>query len=1772
MWKKLFAAAMTFLFVYNMLLPVMEGIAVAASADVAATRNVALGATATSSGQCNANESAAHAIDGKSDTKWCDNTSVAKKWLQLDLGNVYNINEWVLQNAAINESSNAPFWNTKNFRLQKSDDGTTWTDVDVVTNNAQTIVDRFVEPFSARYVRLYIDKAAYDSNIARIYELELYGVDADKVPADPITNLAPIDYVDPFINTLGDNGQTNPGPSTPFGLVSLGPDSEGGAFSGYYYENKYLKGFSHLRFSGVGCSGAGGNILMMPQTRDFTNNVADYKQKYDKLSEQASAGFYGVTLASGVGVQLTASDNVGFHKYTFPNAENTGSVLVDLSNSYAGMVDANLSVVGTNEITGMIKSQNVCGHGYYTIYYSIQFDHNFDSYTSWQNDSVGAAAQRAGTKSGVWLNFNTKDNKTVQAKVGLSTISVQQAQAERGEYADWDFEARHTEARAAWSNALNKVEITDADETNKRVFYTQMYHSYLSPKNVTSSAGTFKAGRDENTIRQASELGEDFEYYNGWTTWDDFRKYPLFSLLEPQRYNNMVKSLVDLYGTRGSYTQWGDGYWPSPTVRNEFNGAVILDAYAKGFQDFDVHKALKGMAVDADNFAISDGEISGKLEKYNSASFPMKLAQLIGDEATYEKYKNLALSYKQLWNPNQVDEKGVKTGFFTPNGTTVGAGDILAVDRYAYQGNLWQYRWSVPQDINGLAELMGGKTEMAKQLQHFFAIDEYMAVNEEDLFAPYLFNYLGYPYLTQYYAREYTTEVVTQKYHNHGAYAYPIQSRIYRDDPEGYLPSMDDDAGGMSSWYVYSALGLFPGNPGEAHFLIGSPIFSEVKLHMGSGKTLTIKADNVSSENRFIQSAKLNGGDFDQAWISYEDLMAGGTLEFQMDSTPNTNWGAKASAQPTTIDYSADIDNNLAHEPLVAEQSTWRYYDKGQSAGEGWTDLNFDDSKWNSGPAMLGYDNYGKPVTKVSFGPNASSKYPTTYFRQTFDAKDIDGILELDASLIRDDGAVVYLNGHEVIRTNMPTGTVKYDTYANATVGDERDRNVFLIDPAYLVEGENVLAAEVHQVNGTSSDLAFDFGLEAVRKLATPAAPTNPVVDDKANTFGWTPVSGINAATDYQFSTDGGAKWRTASANPQTVGPLHYAAGAIQVRVKENIALNRAAGEVLRSNAAYTSDVKWDVYDLKVNLQQKGNLSVDVTGTLKGEYGDSAVVVFQLMDGQERAWVSSAVPIKQGSFSISQIYNLNSDNYKVNVYLVNAFDGDIYASPLWLADPYVQQAEPGSQPDPEGPPVIADPIPEPLPLPDPSEEPTEPEEPEVPENTVVLQFEDRAAWTSANNAFNSQPLKTEAGNGGTVVANTFTGAWLSYNVDFGTTGSNLIQVVYDAPTSRTPAGSTLEVRLGSETGELLGTADLKNTGSGWGTYSTAQAKLSRTVTGAQTLAVVMKGATTSSLPYIGNFDKLTLGYEAVRSDYSKLELESYDEWTTELNPSNSGPLKTEAGKGGVGKQVANTFNGAWLAYKRMDFGQQGVNQFAIEYAGNSTNTIANAAVEVRLGSPSGQLVGTVATPPTASSWGTYQTVTADLTETVTGIQDLYLVFTGSAAEGETGKKYIGNFDNAGFSLTGQQTEADVTLEFENRLDWSPDKNTFNSNPLKTEARPSPIGRTVVGNTFTGAWLTYKADFGKQGKNTIAIDYDSPSNRAPNDVVAEIRLNSKDGDVIGKVNLPNTGGAWDNYKTVTAQLDQLITGEQTICIVFKGTTTSSLLYVGNFDKMTFSKSI
>jgi len=711
----------------------------------------------------------------------------------------------------------------------------------------------------------------------------------------------PLKYVDTFICTEGDNGQLYPGPAYPFGMVHLSPETEGDSHVGYYYEDEYIEGFSHLRIGGGGSRGKGGGILVKPGIGKFTRKINEFREKLIKESEEASVGYYKIVLESEIKAELTVSERVGFHRYTFPaDAREDRYIVLELSHSYVGMLDASLNVLNANEITGMIKSLHNSGGHYHKLYFALVSDTPFKSYTSWKGpEEKGEVAYREGNNIGVWLNFPGSGKDIIQVKVGLSPVSQEQALIEaRNEIPGWNFEEVREKAASAWREKLSKVEIKGGSEEFKTLLYTHLYHSYLVPNNATSSDGRYRAAQQEDSIYNTKDTAPDFVYYCTWSLWDDFRKYSLVSLLEPEITRNIARSLTDYYKHREKDRNHPIRfYWPTPNIRMEFAGAPLLDAWNKGLGDYDPEIAFAGMKEDYEHYG--EYELSRQLEKAYHAYFAMRMAEILGKEDEAKKLKDAALAYRDLWCAEQKDNQGNLRGFFTPKGEPVP--DVEEMETHVYEGNLWHYRWFVLHDIAGLISLRGGAEALADDLNYFFEKDFYMHLNEPDVHAPFLFNYMGKPYLTQKWARTFTTKEVTQLYHNHGVFEKPVVSRIYRADTKGYIETMDDDAGAMASWFVMSALGLFPSDPVEPVYLIGSPIFPEIVLHFDNGKDFTIIAKNVSEDNFYIQSAKLNGEDYEKPWIEYKTLMAGGTLEFVMGEKPNKEWGSDMALVPPSL-------------------------------------------------------------------------------------------------------------------------------------------------------------------------------------------------------------------------------------------------------------------------------------------------------------------------------------------------------------------------------------------------------------------------------------------------------------------------------------------------------------------------------------------------------------------------------------------------------------------------------------------------------------------------------------------------------------------------------------------------------------------------------------------------------------------------------------------------------------------------------------------------------
>lgn len=685
------------------------------------------------------------------------------------------------------------------------------------------------------------------------------------------------DHVDVFVGTEGDHGQLYPGATLPFGLIKLSPDTVGSGHAGYDYADTQIRGFSHTRLGGVGCKGAGGDVCLKPA---LGNTVLD---EIDKSSEKGTPGFYSVAFKNGIRADLTVSYRAGFHRYTFPSSSDDLYIRVDPSQSFANSLGCCWTEMSKDTIVGHSQGRNVCGKGYYKLYYAVQFDRDVADF-----ESNGKA---------VWCRFapEAAGGTVIQAKVGISPVSIEQAVAEcENDIAGWDFDATREKAESTWEAVLGKIEIPNVTpelEEFRDLFYTCLYRCYLLPHNVTSTSGTYRMPGNEETCRHVGEISPDFIFYSGWSVWDDYRKFSLISLMEPDIAYNITRSIIEWF--KAGYTPaWAEGYWPCPSVRNEFVNTVLLDAYLKGLVDYDIDGAYAGL--------ISSVQGNEQVEKPYQYYIVMRFAELLGKTEDAKAFRKKAVSYQKYWAASQVDGEGNVRGFFTSDGQPVPQGRVNRVDAVFYEGNLWHYRFFVPHDIQGLANLRGSRRALADDLEYYFSTHQHMPLNEPPLAYPFLFNYLGRAHRTQYWSRVYITDEVKNIYHNHGKFKSPVERRAYEKKPAGWLPTMDDDTGAMSSQFVFSALGLYPASMGDPYYVIGSPLFPEVILHLQGGD-FVIRAKDASLDNKYIQSADLDGEKFDKTWISHEELKKGGILSLVMHASPNMQWGSSPDSLPPSL-------------------------------------------------------------------------------------------------------------------------------------------------------------------------------------------------------------------------------------------------------------------------------------------------------------------------------------------------------------------------------------------------------------------------------------------------------------------------------------------------------------------------------------------------------------------------------------------------------------------------------------------------------------------------------------------------------------------------------------------------------------------------------------------------------------------------------------------------------------------------------------------------------
>ena len=638
-------------------------------------------------------------------------------------------------------------------------------------------------------------------------------------------------YVNLFIGTSGDNGQVAPGAAAPFGMVCVCPDNDPRSHAGYDYAVTKVSGISVNRLSGVGCSGGGGNLRIRP--------VAPSQELHIKKSrEKATPGYYSTAFTNGIKTELTATNAMAVERYKFPRSLSA-ALWIDFASTFEDVATCHYKCISETCIEGYVQAKNVCGHGRYKLYFSLNTSHPFQ--LEEQKETTAC------------LTFGKKV-RSVEVRIGLSALSSELASWECARWEKMDFEDVKSRTADQWEKQLSAIDVKGGKKDDRVIFYTSLYRTYLSPADVSSPDGAY-LGTDGKVY-----ISEDFRYYSNWSLWDTFRtKFPLLVLTEPAKMRDMATSLIHLYAT--GKKDWSTGFESTPTVRTEHAVILLLDAYRKGITNLDFRKGYAGMKQEMERLPMRSPD--QKMESAYDLWAMAKIAEIIGEKADSEQYRQRSVSlFEETWKKEFMN--------VTP------AFEVMK-NNGLYQGTRWQYRWAAPQYIDKMIEWVG-QDSLRLQLTYFFDHHLYNQGNEPDIHVPYLFNRLGAPEKTQQIVRSLMTEPMIHKYGGNSEFKTPYLGKAFKNAPEGYSPEMDEDDGTMSAWYVFGAMGLYPLLVGDEYYDLTSPLFDRVLLRLTNGNVLTIQTEGRKKKDAPIKSIHFNGKKIADYRISHNELIKGGEL------------------------------------------------------------------------------------------------------------------------------------------------------------------------------------------------------------------------------------------------------------------------------------------------------------------------------------------------------------------------------------------------------------------------------------------------------------------------------------------------------------------------------------------------------------------------------------------------------------------------------------------------------------------------------------------------------------------------------------------------------------------------------------------------------------------------------------------------------------------------------------------------------------------------------
>ena len=687
---------------------------------------------------------------------------------------------------------------------------------------------------------------------------------------------------------------------------SISPDNGTSGWdwcSGYHYSDSLVAGFSHLHLSGTGI-GDLADILFMPVNKEIdltvpVNERTDipYLSGYSHENEEASPGYYRVFLQDfGIDAELTTTKRTGFHKYTFEEPGEQ-SVILDLgfSINWDKPVETKIiyederTISGYRHSTGWAKNQKV--------FFVARFSKPIRKYNLFSNRQKSEGIQVEGSHTSAQFFFADEANNELQAQVALSSVSIENANENLKEDEKKHFGQVREEAESLWNSALADIQIETPVDSLKTIFYTALYHTQLAPVTFSDVNGEFR--KENDSIATAN----DFVVYSTLSLWDTFRaEQPLLTIIEPDRVSDIINSMLEYYEVNKSLPVWTLYGNETNTMTGYHSIPVITEAYFKGLRDYDVEKAYQAMKTtmmqDARGLDFYkeygyvpydklDESVTITLEYAYNDWCVAQMAKALGKEEDFEYFLKRSKAYQKVFDSETGFMRGKSSDGISWNEPFDPKFSRHRENTDYTEGNAWQHSWFVPHATEDFIALHGGAENFTNMLEQLFTesseitgdftsadisglIGQYAHGNEPSHHIAYLFNRAGKPWRTQFWIRE-------------------ILRTQYNTTPNGL--SGNEDAGQMSAWYVFSSMGLYPFNPASAEYEVGSPLFERSTLNLPNGNGFTIIAENTSEENIYIQSATLNGEEFDQTSISHEQILDGGELKFIMGPEPNKNWG-----------------------------------------------------------------------------------------------------------------------------------------------------------------------------------------------------------------------------------------------------------------------------------------------------------------------------------------------------------------------------------------------------------------------------------------------------------------------------------------------------------------------------------------------------------------------------------------------------------------------------------------------------------------------------------------------------------------------------------------------------------------------------------------------------------------------------------------------------------------------------------------------------------------